>query len=83
MRFTAAFVSFIALGLGVTAAPVDDKYERPVATFSAWNTECGLNSGHTFGMTLIDRAWSGLCFPLPDHVRGLELTELAEGCASQ
>jgi hypothetical protein len=83
MRFTAAFVSSLALVLGATAAPVANEYERPVATFSAWNTECGLDSGHTFGMTLVDRAWSGLCFPLPTYVRGLELLELTDGCASE
>lgn len=80
MRFTAAFVSSLSLIAGAASAPTE-KYDR-AAQFQSWNTECNSGSGHTWGMNIVERAWEGLCFPLPDGTRALELNELADGCRS-
>ncbi|KAH6640443.1 hypothetical protein F5144DRAFT_640269, partial [Chaetomium tenue] len=78
MRFTAAFVSSLSLVTRTASAPTK-KYDRG-ALFQSWNTECGSGSGHTWGMNIVERAWEGLCFPLPDDTCALELNELADGC---
>ncbi|GAB1311475.1 hypothetical protein MFIFM68171_01685 [Madurella fahalii] len=89
MHFSTLVTPFL-LALGAVAMPVelaDDKtapacqntYQR-AALFEMWTTECNVGSGHTWGINIVDRAYSGLCFPLPDDTHALKMNELAEGC---
>ncbi|KAK5662329.1 hypothetical protein OQA88_8235 [Cercophora sp. LCS_1] len=91
MRLTSALVSCLVLALGVASAPVDgtpsapaceipaeDRF--PVATFTSWITECGEGGGYTKGITMAYRKYNDLCRPLPDDIRGLEISEVDPGC---
>ncbi len=77
MRFTSAFVLSLSFVLA-NACPAE-KYDQ-VVLFQSWNTECGDDSGHTWGMSIIERKFSNLCFPLPDNTRGLDVSELSDDC---
>lgn len=92
MRFTAAFIAAMAVLIsGSNAAPIDDKCTPaedelnrfPVVTFTSWITDCGDKTGHTMGMNLVYRKYAGLCLPLPDDIRGLEVQEVTQGCRSK
>jgi hypothetical protein len=89
MRFPTSAAT-LALILGVSGNPVSlagrsatpcGAYER-AAFFEMWTTECEVGSGHTWGTKDVERAWTNLCFPLPDDTHALKLTELADDCRS-
>jgi len=93
MRFTATVIAAMAFSL-ITAAPIDDGPDNectpfqdeqnrfPAVRFSSWITECGDTSGHTMGMNLVYRKYAGICLPLPDDIRGLDIEEINTGCRS-
>jgi len=60
--------------------PQDDRF--PVAEFQSWITMCGQEAGYTKGSNRVypSHARDKLCLPLPDDIRGLEISELKEGC---
>ncbi|KAK3991128.1 hypothetical protein QBC44DRAFT_380169 [Cladorrhinum sp. PSN332] len=80
MHFT-TFLASVVFALGATAAPVEPAAYDRVALFDGWTTLCGsVETGHGTGSHLIERAHAGLCFPLPDEIRGLNIVELSAGC---
>ncbi|KAK5659151.1 hypothetical protein OQA88_1241 [Cercophora sp. LCS_1] len=83
MRVSSLLISAVMLS-ATSAAPLSDDCSADdrftVARFVSWITDCGEQRGHTMGMSLVYRRYAGLCFPLNNDIRGLELTEIADGC---
>ncbi|KAK5660581.1 hypothetical protein OQA88_13139 [Cercophora sp. LCS_1] len=57
-----------------------DRLNARVADFTSWITECGDNGGHTTGLKIAWQGFNGLCFPLPNDTRSLEVHWIAKGC---
>ena len=58
----------------------NDRLGPRVAEFTSWITDCGDKSGHTTGMRIAWRGYNGLCFPLPEDTRALEIRDIVGGC---
>lgn len=62
------------------ACAYNDRLGPRVAEFTSWITDCGDRSGHTTGMRIAWRGYNGLCFPLPEDTRALEVRDILGGC---